>query len=192
MPALRRLRRGLSFGRALVETMDPSESNLRDPGGRLDAARRRFLVGLGWGGLSLLFATGIPGLIRFFRPQPGAVDARAVTLGPLLDYRSSTVSTRWVRRYGLWLVHRDGRLFALEARCTHLGCTPRWSAEEALFRCPCHGSGFSPDGVPLNGPATLPLMRLAIRVERDQVVVDRATAARMEDAEEDPDFFVRV
>jgi len=172
--------------------MDPSQSHLRDPGGPRDAIRRRFLLRLGWGGLSLLFVAGVPGLIRFFRPQARADDMVLVDLGPLQDYRTSTVTTRWVRRYGLWLVRRDGRLFALEARCTHLGCTPRWSPEEALFRCPCHGSGFSPDGVPLNGPAVQPLLRMAIRIERDQVMVNRSALATMEEAEEDPSFFVRV
>jgi cytochrome b6-f complex iron-sulfur subunit len=159
---------------------------------RVDAARRRVLVSVGWSGLALLLAAGVPGLIRFFRPLGGAGRDDRVELGSLQDYRGATVATRWVRRYGLWLVCQDGRLFALEARCTHLGCTPRWVPEQALFRCPCHGSGFSLAGAALNGPATQPLNRLAIQVERGQVVVDRSRRATLEEAEQDPHFFVAI
>jgi hypothetical protein len=44
----------------------------------------------------------------------------------------------------------------------------------------------------LNGPATLPLHRLAIRLEHDQVVVERGVRASMEAAERDPRFFVVI
>ncbi|MEO0771158.1 MAG: Rieske 2Fe-2S domain-containing protein, partial [Cyanobacteria bacterium J06649_4] len=37
----------------------------------------------------------------------------------------------------------DG-LIALNAKCTHTGCTVAW--QEDLFACPCHGSKFNPDG----------------------------------------------
>jgi cytochrome b6-f complex iron-sulfur subunit len=89
-------------------------------------------------------------------------------------------------------VRRDGRLFALEARCTHLGCTPRWTGGAGGFLCPCHGSRFTEDGVPRNGPATLPLRRLAIRVERGEVVVDRAVRETLERAEGDRRFHVSI
>jgi cytochrome b6-f complex iron-sulfur subunit len=154
--------------------------------------RRRLLGRLGWGGLSLLLLSTIPATGRFLRPRRVLGGGRVVDVGVLLDYRTPAVSTRWVNRYGLWVVHRDGRLYALEARCTHLGCTPRWTPARGVFRCPCHGSCFAPDGEALNGPAVLPLARLAIRVEADRVIVDPERRARLEDAERDPRFFIPV
>jgi glycine/D-amino acid oxidase-like deaminating enzyme/nitrite reductase/ring-hydroxylating ferredoxin subunit len=57
--------------------------------------------------------------------------------------------------------YRDeaGRLHAVSARCTHLGCQVVWNGAENSWDCPCHGSRFTPDGDILNGPATTPLQR---------------------------------
>ena len=52
----------------------------------------------------------------------------------------------------------DGELHAFDARCTHMGCSVRWSSEEKSWDCPCHGSRFdSATGRILNGPASEPL-----------------------------------
>ena len=48
----------------------------------------------------------------------------------------------------------DGRLHAVDATCTHMGCTVAWNAVSTCWDCPCHGSRFSVDGQVLHGPAT--------------------------------------
>lgn len=52
--------------------------------------------------------------------------------------------------------YRDdaGRLHAVDATCTHMGCTVAWNAVSTCWDCPCHGSRFSIDGQVLHGPAT--------------------------------------
>jgi Rieske Fe-S protein len=56
-------------------------------------------------------------------------------------------------------VHRDesGRLHAVSASCTHLGCVVAFNRAEQAWECPCHGSRFAPDGRILQGPAVRPL-----------------------------------
>jgi glycine/D-amino acid oxidase-like deaminating enzyme/nitrite reductase/ring-hydroxylating ferredoxin subunit len=56
-------------------------------------------------------------------------------------------------------VHRDdeGRLHAVSARCTHLGCIVQWNEAERTWDCPCHGSRFATDGSVIQGPAVAPL-----------------------------------
>jgi glycine/D-amino acid oxidase-like deaminating enzyme/nitrite reductase/ring-hydroxylating ferredoxin subunit len=55
-----------------------------------------------------------------------------------------------------YAVSRDatGRVRAIAAACTHMGCTVAWNEAEATWDCPCHGSRFSSvDGGVLHGPA---------------------------------------
>ena len=56
-------------------------------------------------------------------------------------------------------VYRDqnGKIHALSAACTHLGCVVSWNAAETSWDCPCHGSRFSVYGQILHGPAAKPL-----------------------------------
>ena len=59
-------------------------------------------------------------------------------------------------------VHRapDGRVTAVSATCTHMGCDVVWNPAESTWDCPCHGSRFRIDGEVLEGPATRPLERV--------------------------------
>jgi glycine/D-amino acid oxidase-like deaminating enzyme/nitrite reductase/ring-hydroxylating ferredoxin subunit len=56
-------------------------------------------------------------------------------------------------------VHRDedGKLHAVSAKCTHLGCIVSFNRAERAWECPCHGSRFDPDGRVVQGPAVRPL-----------------------------------
>jgi len=154
--------------------------------------RRGVLIGIGWGGLGALAAGSGPALVRFLMPRGTDAALATVDVGTPADYRGTLVSVRWVNRHGLWIVHRDRRLFALEARCTHLGCTPRWIPGREVFLCPCHGSCFSPDGEALNGPAVAPLARLAVHDDHGRLRVDPAAKAGLEEGERDPRFFVAL
>ena len=70
-----------------------------------------------------------------------------------------------VVRRGLSLVAvhcaEDGRRTECSAVCPHLGAAVRWNPIELTWDCPAHGSRFTPEGEPLNGPAISGLKRLA-------------------------------
>ena len=77
-------------------------------------------------------------------------------------------------------------MYVIEAKCTHLGCTPNWLAAEGKFKCPCHGSGFTPDGFNIEGPAPRPLERFKVALdENGQIIVDEGIRFRGERGEWD-------
>lgn len=53
----------------------------------------------------------------------------------------------------------EGRLFAVQARCPHLGCELSWNPDEKSWDCPCHGSRFDYCGNLLDNPAQEGLKR---------------------------------
>ena len=72
-----------------------------------------------------------------------------------------------------WIIRQPDRIFAIYARCTHLGCTPEWKEAENKFKCPCHGSGFDPEGVNFEGPAPRPLDRAHVEIDATgRIIVD--------------------
>ena len=51
----------------------------------------------------------------------------------------------------------QGRIHAVSAVCTHLGCLVGWNETDRSWDCPCHGSRFDCEGGVLHGPAVKPL-----------------------------------
>lgn len=53
-----------------------------------------------------------------------------------------------------------------------MGCVVAYDRGESTLECPCHGSIFDPaNGAEvLNGPATEPLQKIAVKVRKGQVV----------------------
>ena len=59
----------------------------------------------------------------------------------------------------------DGRVHAVSAECSHLGCILGWNAGMRTWDCPCHGSLFAPDGAGLHGTAVNDLESVALPEE---------------------------
>ena len=54
---------------------------------------------------------------------------------------------------------KENQIFAVDPKCTHLGCQLEWNEEEETWDCPCHGSRFNYDGTLLDEPAGEPITR---------------------------------
>ena len=128
-------------------------------------SRRDFFTRLGWGGFGVFGGLSLLGFLRSAFPR--------VLFQPS-DYALGEVSEKYKQDQRVWIVREETGVYAIFAKCTHLGCTPRWLAAESKFKCPCHGSGFYKSGLNFEGPAPRPLDRFLLTVGDDgQLVVDK-------------------
>lgn len=164
----------------------PVESNLW--------TRREFFGFAGWAAFLSAIGLGLLGFLRFLFPRVLFEPSPIFKAGRPEDYVEGEVSERFKEEQRVWILKEGGKMVAIQAICTHLGCTPRWLALESKFKCPCHGSGFRKDGVNFEGPAPRPLERLAIRTDSEgNLIVDKGRKFLFEKGEwESPDSFVEL
>ena len=135
---------------------------------RIVARRRRFVMAavLGSLGINLLM------FLRFFFPRALYEPKTKFLIGFPSDFGFG-VDTKFQNQYRIWVVRNTEGIFVISAICTHLGCTPDWKASENKFKCPCHGSGYDPEGVNFEGPAPRPMDRAHVEVDPEgPIVVD--------------------
>jgi cytochrome b6-f complex iron-sulfur subunit len=59
----------------------------------------------------------------------------------------------------------NGSLTAISILCTHVCCQTSFDSAQKVFYCPCHGSVFDLSGKVINGPATVDLPMIQLRVD---------------------------
>ena len=150
------------------------------------STRREFLQkGIsiaGWGALSVGIGAGAYQTVRFFFPSVVFHPPSVYQIGRIEDFLSTeppdahgviSIDSRFKQDHRFFVVREAGRIYALYARCTHLGCTVNWFPGLRIFKCPCHGSEFHSDGREFAGPAPRPLDRLKISLDGEEnILVD--------------------
>ncbi len=124
--------------------------------------RRELFTRLGWGALTASTFAGVVSVARLAVRRAPVEDPTMFRAGKPSDYQVGQVSDRFLKTWRVYVVRQGAELYAIYARCTHLGCTPRWYGREDKFKCPCHGSGFTSAGVNFEGPAPRPLERVRV------------------------------
>lgn len=135
-------------------------------------SRRDFLK-VGIGALSALAFLEVGGAsLLFMRPRSleGEFGGR-VTAGPVDGFPAGSVVEFPSGRFFLVRAH-DGGFLAVYQRCTHLGCTVTWEADQGRFFCPCHASSFDIHGNVENPPAPRALDIFPVTIEDGDVIVD--------------------
>ncbi|HVN85098.1 MAG TPA: Rieske 2Fe-2S domain-containing protein [Candidatus Binatia bacterium] len=157
-------------------------------------SRRDFFGRMSWGGFGILTGIGLLGFVRSAFPRVLFTPPSTFKAGLPSDYAIGEVSERFKKEHRVWIVRVPEGFYALFAKCTHLGCTPRWLPVEEKFKCPCHGSGYRKSGVNFEGPAPRPLERYRISLTEDgQLLVDMSVKYRYEKGDWDkPGAFLRV
>ncbi|UCD56066.1 MAG: Rieske 2Fe-2S domain-containing protein [Candidatus Hydrogenedentota bacterium] len=162
---------------------------------------QRGLSVISWGTLFGLTGAGIVETVRFFSPSVVFHPPSTFEIGAIDDFSTSAdpdaqgviyVEPKWKKEHRFFVIRESWRIYALSARCTHLGCTVNWFPGLEIFKCPCHGSQFYSNGVNFAGPAPRPLDRLKIFVNaRDNLVVDTSVVFDIKEFE-NQEVFIRL
>jgi cytochrome b6-f complex iron-sulfur subunit len=160
-------------------------------------SRRDFFTRIGWGGIGFVLSMSLLGFIRSAFPRVLFQPPTTFKAGFPSDYALGEVSEKYKQDERVWIVHEEEGIYCIFAKCTHLGCTPRWLAAEDKFKCPCHGSGFYKSGLNFEGPAPRPLDRFKISLGEDgRLVVDKSKVFKMQAGmvpdEQYPDSVLRI
>jgi len=140
----------------------------KEAAGKINKSRRRIVWACIWGYLGVNFLM----FLRFFFPRALYEPNTIFTIGFPSDF-SLGIDQRFLMTNRVWVVKEPDRLFVIFARCTHLGCTPEWKPSENKFKCPCHGSGYDPEGINFEGPAPRPMDRAHVEFDpQGQILVD--------------------
>ncbi len=164
----------------------PSAGEAAEPGKKsADKLRRRIIWSCIWGYLAANFLM----FLRFFFPRVLFEPSTIFRIGYPTDYQLG-VSEKWKQLARIWVVREPTRLYCIFGRCTHLGCTPDWKPGENKFKCPCHGSGYTPQGVNFEGPAPRPMDRAHVELDaQGQIVVDTSRLYQWDRAHGGADHF---
>ncbi|HEX5000415.1 MAG TPA: ubiquinol-cytochrome c reductase iron-sulfur subunit [Terriglobia bacterium] len=159
-------------------------------------SRRHFLSWLvvSWAAFSASVAVMAAATTRFFFPNVLFEPSSEFEAGLPVEIKTGAVDERFKESKRVWIVRDAGRIYALRAICTHLGCTPNWFPDQQIFKCPCHGSGYYKSGVNFEGPTPRPLERVAIRLAADgQIEIDTSVTFRYEKGEwSDPRSYLNI
>jgi len=137
-------------------------------------SRRDFMGRLGWGVFGAFTGITLLGFMRSAFPRVLFQPPTSFKAGFPKDFTVGEISEKFKKEFRVWIIRTEEGFYALFAKCTHLGCTPRWLSAENKFKCPCHGSGFYKTGINFEGPAPRPLERLRITLAEDgQIVIDK-------------------
>lgn len=145
-----------------------------------DLGRRGFLkLTLGAVGTCYAAAIGYPVYRYLSSPAEAAAAMAAVKEVSLKDADRLPAGTALMFKFGsrpaMLIHHADDKWVALDAVCTHLGCTVQFDAAKNLVTCACHGGTYDPlTGRNVGGPPPRPLRSYVVKVESGNVLVSRA------------------
>ena len=142
--------------------------------------RREFLqVVLTGAGACYAAAIGYPVFRYLASPAEKSKSLAAVKEITLKDAQTLAAGSALMFKFGsrpaMLIHHKDGSWVALDAVCTHLGCTVEYQPDRNRIHCNCHGGEYDAQtGKNVGGPPPQPLLQYVAKVTEGGVIVSRA------------------
>jgi cytochrome b6-f complex iron-sulfur subunit len=161
--------------------MNKSKPSKTTPPPDAEIIPRRTFMALAFGGVSVCYAAaiGYPVYRYLASPVEKSMAAAAITEVTLKDANKLPAGSAMMFKFGtkpsLLIHHRDNTWVALDAVCTHLGCTVEYQAAQERIHCACHGGVYDArTGANVSGPPPKPLKKYSVTVTDAGVLVSRA------------------
>ena len=142
--------------------------------------RRKLLSWFGLGWLASLLPSSLTGCSEATTPTASSPESVAAApsgkfkaIGTVAQLDKDKVLVSSDKKIAVVRDPNDAtKVLAVNATCTHKGCTVAWKSASTEFVCPCHDAKFAADGAVRQGPADKPLQRFAAKIENGQVLVN--------------------
>ena len=139
--------------------------------------RREFLNYLVWGSLGGAALLALGGMVTFIYPpkkQGGAEKEDRVEVGTLEELPVGKAKPVVFQGKNVMVMHVKAGFFAVDMKCTHLGCMVEWQEKNQVLFCPCHAAVFDYQGKVISGPAPSPLPTYKVEIAGEKVFVTKS------------------
>ena len=137
-------------------------------------SRRRFLDYLLGGTIVVSISSALGVIFSFIYPpkkEGGAEAQEKLEVGPASEIPEGKAKPVVFQNKNVMVIHVKEGFFAVDMKCTHLGCMVEWDLYKGVLFCPCHAAYFDYKGKVISGPAPLPLPMYKVEIIQDKIYV---------------------
>jgi cytochrome b6-f complex iron-sulfur subunit len=138
--------------------------------------RRRFLDYLLGGSIAVSLVATLGVVLDFIYPpkkEGGAEAQERLEVGPVSDLPEGKAKPVVFQGKNVMVIHVKAGFFAVDMKCTHLGCMVEWLEDKGVLFCPCHAGYFDYQGKVISGPPPSPLPLYNVEIAGDKIYVTR-------------------
>ena len=107
------------------------------------------------------------------RMEGGAETVQRLEVGDVSDLPEGKAKPVVFQGKNVIVVHVKEGFFAVDMKCTHLGCMVEWLEEKEVLFCPCHAAYFDYKGKVISGPAPSPLPLYNTEIAQGKIYVTK-------------------
>ncbi len=137
------------FVRKVTKLMRKSSLSLCQTTKKRKSPERSFLDYLIGGSIVVSFLAVLGSILTYVYPpkkEGGAEKAERVEVAPVADLPVGKAKPVVYQGKNVMVMHVQAGLFAVDMKCTHLGCMVEWEEGPQTLKCPCHAAFFDYKG----------------------------------------------